>query len=555
MLFGKASKNNWLGVALLATFLMLGQFAQAEGGKCASGVAKKEMEPLNDKLTPEEMGAWMARKEVEDLFEEVTAAELAKSSDSALEAYTRELYRLPVLRKENRKYLTWMRHLERGMKVTQDAVERRLLEGLRKEYEKRLVEGNQRFVFSLARKYGRRIDILDAVSAGNLGLLKAIAKFDPTKTVEYNGVVKPLQFSTYAIWWVRQFIQNEVRNTSSTIRRPVHTQKNFEHILMATEILFREREFDAEPSPSEIAAKLNELGKKPTGKKAYTAEIVRKTIEMMITSESVAEVQGGKEEKEDTYSLFDRTSGLENTDPARVVETETGLGLSESIILLPNKQREVIAMRFGLPRQVDGRDGMHEPMTLDEVGRFYDVTGERVRQIELKGLKRLRQLEDLRRKDPEELLYQVLAKREELGVNRPVQVDQLRLLERQRVHKMLQASHKSEIWNSSKASANKAEAAPKETVKPRALSFEKSEALMKKVLENRGTGLISALIHSQPVTERFTIEDKWNLVRYFIHGQDLATVAYTMNSKNPSETTVRQSLRRGVEHLKNEHNW
>ncbi len=321
--------------------------------------------------------------EIDGLFEEITAAGIeiideqkeekpegeaveeeqeepipdGLSLDDPVRMYLKEIGRVPLLSMEQEKSLAM--RIEAGeleLQKNGTADSRLVTDG--EEAKRQLTEANLRLVVSIAKKYvGRGMLFLDLIQEGNLGLIRAVEKFDYRKGYK---------FSTYATWWIRQAITRALADQARTIRIPVHMVETINRLIKVSRQLLQE--LGREPSVEEIAEAM-----------ALTPEKVREV--MKISQEPISlETPIGEEEDSHLGDFIEDQEAVAPAEAASVMLLKEKM--ADVLQNLTERERKVLVLRFGL------EDGHQR--TLEEVGQEFGVTRERIRQIEAKALRKLR---------------------------------------------------------------------------------------------------------------------------------------------------------------------
>ena len=301
----------------------------------------EDLPPIDDdELLP-------ALDELEEI-DEVTEEEIAEadsmvdsySTDDPVRMYLKEIGKVSLLTQEE--------EIELAVRMSQGD----------EEAKRRMAEANLRLVVSIAKRYvGRGMLFLDLIQEGNLGLIKAVEKFDYTKGYK---------FSTYATWWIRQAITRAIADQARTIRIPVHMVETINKLIRVSRQLLQE--LGREPTPEEIAAEMN-----------MPVERVREILK--ISQEPVSlETPIGEEEDSHLGDFIQDDNVPVPADAAAFTLLKEQL--EEVLGTLTEREQKVLTLRFGLE---DGR-----ARTLEEVGKEFNVTRERIRQIEAKALRKLR---------------------------------------------------------------------------------------------------------------------------------------------------------------------
>jgi RNA polymerase primary sigma factor len=340
----------------------------------ASGLAPDNVDDIVRQLADSGVEVVVDEPTETELQHEVVEEELPSLDDvgpgtstDLVRVYLREIGRVPLLTAAQEVELA--RRVEAGVFAAErlglDSDLPRLLttdllsiakDGQRAKLQ--IIEANLRLVVSIAKRYaGRGLPFLDLIQEGNLGLIRAVEKFDYTKGYK---------FSTYASWWIRQAVSRAVADQARTIRIPVHMVETVNRILRMQRMLVQT--LGREPTAAEIAERVDLPAER-------VSEIRRLAMEPVSLHSPVGE--------EDGSELGDLIEDAEAVPPADMVSAGMlQTHLAEVLNSLGDREREVVRMRYGL---VDG-----EPRTLEEVGRAFGVTRERVRQIEAKSLAKLR---------------------------------------------------------------------------------------------------------------------------------------------------------------------
>lgn len=272
--------------------------------------------------------------------------------DDPVRMYLKEIGRVPLLSADEEIVLA--KQIEAG--AEEDATYKKIQ--LSKKAKKKLVDANLRLVVSIAKRYvGRGMLFLDLIQEGNLGLIKAVDKFDYTKGYK---------FSTYATWWIRQAITRAIADQARTIRIPVHMVETINKLIRISRQLLQDK--GREPTPEEIAEGMG-----------ITAERVREI--QKIAQEPVSlETPIGEEEDSHLGDFIEDQDAVAPDDAASYILLQEQI--EDVFTCLTDREQQVLILRFGL------KDG--KPRTLEEVGQHFNVTRERIRQIEGKALTKLR---------------------------------------------------------------------------------------------------------------------------------------------------------------------
>ncbi len=275
------------------------------------------------------------------------SVDLTKLSTDSIQMYLKEIGKVPLLSPEEEIELA--KRKEKGDR----------------EAEKKIIEANLRLVVSIAKKFAgaKGLSLLDLIQEGNIGLFRAVEKFEHRKG---------FKFSTYATWWIRQAITRALADQSRTIRIPVHMVETINKFQQVQRTLIQE--LGREPLPEEIASEMDE----DIDKVRYIMKISQDTISLETTI--------GDDEEDST--LEDFIEDIKNVTPERAAALQLLRDyVKEIITYLSPREQKILEMRFGL---IDG-----VAHTLEEVGQEFEVTRERIRQIEAKALEKIRKIKGL----------------------------------------------------------------------------------------------------------------------------------------------------------------
>ncbi len=275
-------------------------------------------------------------------LEEGVEFDLGAISADSIQMYLREIGKIPLLTAEEEVSLA--KRKEKGDK----------------EAEKKLIEANLRLVVSIAKKFvGKQLSLLDLIQEGNIGLFRAVKKFDHRKGYK---------FSTYATWWIRQAITRALADQSRTIRIPVHMVETINRFQQVERRLLQD--LGRDPTPEELAAEMGE----EVDKIKHIIKISQDTVSL--------ETSVGDDDDDDDSSLSDFIEDVKSVSPSQAAGRELLKDyIREAMKDLSPREQKILEMRFGLT------DGVTH--TLEEVGKEFDVTRERIRQIEAKALEKV----------------------------------------------------------------------------------------------------------------------------------------------------------------------
>jgi RNA polymerase primary sigma factor len=271
--------------------------------------------------------------------------DLGNISQDSIQMYLREIGKIPLLSAEEE--VTLAKRKERGDKAA----------------EQIMIQANLRLVVSIAKKFvGKTLTLLDLIQEGNIGLFRAVKKFD------YRRGYK---FSTYATWWIRQAITRALADQSRTIRIPVHMVETINRFKQIQRRLLQD--LGRDPTAEELSAEMGE-------------DLVKVKQIIKISQDTVSLETSVGDDDDDDSPLSDFIEDIKNESPSHVAGVELLKEyIDEAILQLSAREQKILEMRFGL------KDGVTH--TLEEVGREFDVTRERIRQIEAKALEKIKNME------------------------------------------------------------------------------------------------------------------------------------------------------------------
>ena len=301
---------------------------------------KRSEDEIDFSEEPDNLEELEQLEEVEELEKVDLSVPDGVSYDDPVRMYLKEIGKIPLLNSEEEIELA--KRIEHGDE----------------EAKKRLAEANLRLVVSIAKRYvGRGMHFLDLIQEGNMGLIKAVDKF------EYQ---KGYKFSTYATWWIRQAITRAIADQARTIRIPVHMVETINRIVRTSREMIQK--LGREPLPEELAKELN-----------MDVEQVQKALKISQEPVSLETPVGEEDDSHLGDFIQDDNIPVPAEAAAYMMLKEQ---LSEVLLTLNEREQKVLKLRFGLD---DGRS-----RTLEEVGKEFDVTRERIRQIEAKAIRKLR---------------------------------------------------------------------------------------------------------------------------------------------------------------------
>jgi len=310
-----------------------------------------ELDALYTKLLEEKVDVFETITEEEIIEDEKATTELAKELEvlatledktliDPVRMYLKEIGRIPLLKAPEE--IDLAQRIEKNSRAAR----------------KKLIQSNLRLVVSIAKKYiGRGLSFLDLIQEGNQGLMRATEKYDWRRGYK---------FSTYATWWIRQAITRAIADQARTIRIPVHMVENINRLIRTSRRLMQE--LDREPTAEEIAAQME-----------LTPERVREILKISQSTTSLEKPVGDEGDSLLGDFIQDTTQPTPYDSASKQFLKEN---IKDVLCTLSDREARVLKMRFGL-------DG-YKPMTLEEVGKEFGVTRERVRQIEAKALRKLK---------------------------------------------------------------------------------------------------------------------------------------------------------------------